>query len=986
MAKKIGFIIEGRSDLLVVLVLLLWSTASRSSNVSTTTETVPTTIETTSTATTSVLTTPTPPWTMPAQRVPSQPPTNLTVTPIDPCFILWKNCGLSKLRVEWDPPPAEDRNGIIILYEIYYIGAEFDTELHTANVSGNVYSMTLSDLEEYVIYDVRIRAFTHVGPSSFSLVQSVRTYAAPSESPTNISFLNVTSNSSINEILYECSHATYDYEVYKTICACNWDSGKKLVTNGTEFVLNLKSYAWYEIHLWTITKTGPTGQTMRSDWEKHVVLTAENRPGSAPQNLSVAKSPGRRELFITWKELPCKEVHGTLQKYVIYYQREDKPLNVSISISPSSNNYTLSNLEFFTEYSVWMQAFTGAGGGPLTDVVQNRTDGPAAVIHTCEALQGNQGKVKAIRLNYTDVSMSDWRGERRGYRVNLFKGNKAGIGQVFSDTKYVGQSVGGSDTLEVDESTIDFDQWYTVTMKAESRADCGQTTVGPSSNPCQFLIPSTSEPRGKGSMSMVIAVALFVAVLVLIVLVIVIICVRKRRRHANLEVIQLQELQNQQYDASGGAHWLMTWPTYDEFQFSKDRPKIEDELGEGHFGKVYSAWATGIVKDEDKTRVAVKTMERGSSQETAEDFRKEMEIMMYFDHPNIVRLLGICTHDEPLYLITELMKHGDLKDYIRKARPNEMHPRPLLSIAQLVDVAAQAASGVAYLASRKFVHRDIAARNCLVGENDNQLSVKISDFCMARDMYQGEYYRRRGGTLPIRWMAPETIAYGKYTVESDVWSLSVLLWEIFALGYKPYFGRDDVIGGILQGSLTLECPPLCPRSVFQLMLRCWERNPSERIQSGDVANALQDMRDLCDDGSEGVYDLALDQRYVSRKKVAAEPSKTSSSYLNMTPTQSKPPPVEEDYLPMSPITPSGTKLDPMFEEEALLLPRDVPSTKSGDKCPTIILRTPAFQHRDLLQVRRILVENRHLKIRCTPAPRPSRQLTCRHSNPFSARA
>ena len=109
--------------------------------------------------------------------MPSQPPTNLTVTPIDPCFILWKNCGLSKLRVEWDPPPAEDRTGIIILYEIYYIGAEFDTELHTANVSGNVYSMTLSDLEEYVIYDVRIRAFTHVGPSSFSLVQSVRTYA-----------------------------------------------------------------------------------------------------------------------------------------------------------------------------------------------------------------------------------------------------------------------------------------------------------------------------------------------------------------------------------------------------------------------------------------------------------------------------------------------------------------------------------------------------------------------------------------------------------------------------------------------------------------------------------------------------------------------------------------------------------------------------------------------------------------------------------------
>ena len=69
--------------------------------------------------------------------------------------------------------------------------------------------------------------------------------------------------------------------------------------------------------------------------------------------------------------------------------------------------------------------------------------------------------------------------------------------------------------------------------------------------------------------------------------------------------------------------------------------------------------------------VAVKTMKQGSSRETAEDFRKQMEIAMDFDHPNVVRLLGICTRDEPLYLITEAMKQGDLKDYIRKAYANE---------------------------------------------------------------------------------------------------------------------------------------------------------------------------------------------------------------------------------------------------------------------------------------------------------------------------
>ena len=498
--------------------------------------------------------------------------------------------------------------------------------------------------------------------------------------------------------------------------------------------------------------------------------------------------------------------------------------------------------------------------------------------------------------------MSDWRGERQGYRVNLFKANETGAGRVDSDTTmHVGKSVGESNILDLSKFAIDLDHLYMVTLEAESDSKCNEKNTGPTSDSCSFFIPKPSETlpgktwtalfltrsytrdnldTGDNTMTMVIIIASSVTALLIIVLVIVIVCVRMRRRQAKLEVIRLQELQNQRQ-----IHWLMTWPTYDEFQFSKERLKMEDELGEGQFGKVYFAWAKGIVKGEEQTRVAVKTMKQGSSQETAEDFRKEMEIMMDFDHPNIVRLLGICTRDEPLYLITELMKHGDLKAYIRKARPNETHPRSLLSIVQLVDIAAQAAAGVAYLASRLFVHRDIAARNCLVGENNNQLSVKVSDFGMARDIYQEEYYRRKGGTMPIRWMAPEAITDGKYTVESDVWSLGVLLWEIFVFGYQPYFGKsnEQVIGGILQGSLSLERPSLCPKSVYQFMLRCWERDPSDRIKSSDVANALQAMSDMGD---------------------------ISAGHLDMSSTESK----SEDCTPMSSFTPPNSK----FEEQPLL--------------------------------------------------------------------
>ncbi|XP_065845962.1 phosphatidylinositol phosphatase PTPRQ-like isoform X2 [Oscarella lobularis] len=358
------------------------------------------------------------------EDAPSQPPTNLTVTPIDPCFNYWENCGLSKLQVKWDPPPAEDRNGIIILYEIYYIGAEFDTELHTANVSGNISSMTLTDLEEYVIYDVRIRAFTEVGPSSFSLDQSVRTYAAAPASPTVLSIQNVSSNSNIDglaglkvtwslsprnvnglfvgiDIEFYCSSNGYyngfGPEGYaQMMCGCDYHNEMHFLKNETEFVItNLTSYSWYDVTVRAVSQVEPGGRRYYSDWNPNIVLTAEDRPTGAPRNFSVVGTIGRKELLITWTELLCTLINGLLEKYVIYYQRESGlavPSDVqNVTASPSSTNYTLSNLESFGEYSVWMQAFTGAGGGPLTPIVRAKVCGcylPGSVSENCDLTTG----------------------------------------------------------------------------------------------------------------------------------------------------------------------------------------------------------------------------------------------------------------------------------------------------------------------------------------------------------------------------------------------------------------------------------------------------------------------------------------------------------------------------------------------------------------------------------------------------------------------
>uniref|UniRef100_A0A8C4TC02 receptor protein-tyrosine kinase n=1 Tax=Erpetoichthys calabaricus TaxID=27687 RepID=A0A8C4TC02_ERPCA len=143
-----------------------------------------------------------------------------------------------------------------------------------------------------------------------------------------------------------------------------------------------------------------------------------------------------------------------------------------------------------------------------------------------------------------------------------------------------------------------------------------------------------------------------------------------------------------------------------------------------------------------------------------------------------------------------------------------------------------------YLASQHFVHRDLATRNCLVGNN---LLVKIGDFGMSRDIYSTDYYRVGGHTmLPIRWMPPESIMYRKFTTESDVWSFGVILWEIFTYGKQPFFqltmfdpkyNQHDSAGSRLL-------PRSCPKEVYDIMLGCWQREPQQRLTIKDIQKIL----------------------------------------------------------------------------------------------------------------------------------------------------
>ena len=132
-----------------------------------------------------------------------------------------------------------------------------------------------------------------------------------------------------------------------------------------------------------------------------------------------------------------------------------------------------------------------------------------------------------------------------------------------------------------------------------------------------------------------------------------------------------------------------------------------------------------------------------------------------------------------------------------------------------------------YLADHHFVHRDLAARNCLVSDH---MTVKISDFGLSRDIYLTDYYRINSkALLPVRWMPPEAILYGKFTTESDVWSFGVLLWEIFSYGAQPYYGyTNQQVIEMIRNKQTLSCPSECPANIYSLMVQCWNEQPQNR--------------------------------------------------------------------------------------------------------------------------------------------------------------
>ncbi|XP_074548823.1 tyrosine-protein kinase receptor [Halichoeres trimaculatus] len=262
-------------------------------------------------------------------------------------------------------------------------------------------------------------------------------------------------------------------------------------------------------------------------------------------------------------------------------------------------------------------------------------------------------------------------------------------------------------------------------------------------------------------------------------------------------------------------------------------------LGHGAFGEVYEGQVLGMSTDNSPMQVAIKTLPEICSEQDEMDFLMEALIMSKFSHDNIVRCIGVSLNILPRFILLELMTGGDMKSFLRQNRPRAGQTS-CLTMRDLLRMARDIAFGCRYLEENHFIHRDIAARNCLLTCPGPDRVAKIGDFGMARDIYRASYYRKGGrAMLPVKWMPPEAFMEGIFTCKTDTWSFGVLLWEIFSLGYMPYPCKtnQEVLEFVTSGG-RMDPPKSCPGPVYRIMTQCWQHCPEHRPNFSSILERI----------------------------------------------------------------------------------------------------------------------------------------------------
>ncbi|XP_019615826.1 PREDICTED: fibroblast growth factor receptor homolog 1-like [Branchiostoma belcheri] len=368
---------------------------------------------------------------------------------------------------------------------------------------------------------------------------------------------------------------------------------------------------------------------------------------------------------------------------------------------------------------------------------------------------------------------------------------------------------------------------------------------------CSRTLGCVCEGEGcPASQTVLLAISLSAGALILLLLGAIFLLYRhnNRLRVGNIddpEVFQLgQDLKALMPPAAGSTSGSIDMELLKEKEIDRNRLQCGQLLGEGAFGRVVKATLTPPEEVDLEVMVAVKELKDDDDPQARQALLRETCIMLLCgNHDNVLGLKGICFRDGPLQLVLEYAEHGSLLHLLWTLRAESKLNRTVLVNKRHIfeNMMLEVCCGLEHLATRRLVHRDIAARNILICGKG---TAKIADFGLARDVYAVGYHRQDRGDalLPLKWMAPESLKNeARFTHKSDVWSFGVLLWEVAQLGRTPYPGIDgaDRIYDALQNHFRLPRPQLCTEERYQLMLKCWKFNEETRPDATTVRKLLK---------------------------------------------------------------------------------------------------------------------------------------------------
>ncbi|XP_049302562.1 proto-oncogene tyrosine-protein kinase receptor Ret isoform X10 [Bactrocera dorsalis] len=344
--------------------------------------------------------------------------------------------------------------------------------------------------------------------------------------------------------------------------------------------------------------------------------------------------------------------------------------------------------------------------------------------------------------------------------------------------------------------------------------------------------------------------------IILIVLLICLIATQRNliRRTRGKEALSQKSSANGDCDVRNGDVPLMQlesglakFDTVDsKWEFDRAKLQLDVVLGEGEFGKVMKAYASNIADIPGVTTVAVKMLKSGANSVEYMALLSEFQLLQEVSHPNVIKLLGACTKGDAPMIIIEYAKYGSLRSYLRLSRKIECSGVDFtdgvepITVKNILSFAWQICKGMAYLTEIKLVHRDLAARNVLLADGK---ICKVSDFGLTRDVYEDDAYLKRSrDRVPVKWMAPESLADHVYTTKSDVWAFGVLCWELITLGASPYPGiPPQNLYHLLKTGYRMEKPENCSEEIYSIVRTCWIDDPNARPSFKYLASQFEKL-------------------------------------------------------------------------------------------------------------------------------------------------